>query len=172
MPASLNITVWQSRQSGVVGRPDQFQAESVLRSSGICTCALASSKKLIVFSCHLECGIKKLISQSVGFDVYAMCAPLRFPAPITINLSDQALISRFLRGKVYWLGRTPGGYSDNKRPFSSILSISRIYPFFLWSGTGCPPDAMNASIPCIAKLLTTVATSHHLLSFFHPSAPA
>ena len=158
MPASLNITVRQRRQSGVAGRHDQFQAESVLRSSGICTCALASSKKLI--------------SQGVGFDVYAMCAPLRFPAPITINLSDQALISRFLRGKVYWLGRTPGGYSDNKRPFSSILSISRIYPFFLWSGTGCSPDAMNASIPCIAKLLTTVATSHHLLSFFHPSAPA
>lgn len=168
MPASLNITVRQSRQSGVAGRHDQFQTESVLRSSGICTCALASSKKLIVFSCHLECGIKKLISQGVGFDVYAMCAPLRFPAPITINLSDQALISRFLRGKVYWLGRTPGGYSDNKRPFSSILSISRIYPF----SCGQAPDAMNASIPCIAKLLTTVATSHRLLSFFHPSAPA
>ena len=164
----MNIMVRQSRQSGVAGRHDQFQAESVLRSSGICTCALASSKKLIVFSCHLECGIKKLISQGVGFDVYAMCAPLRFPAPITINLSDQALISRFLRGKVYWLGRTPGGYSDNKRPFSSILSISRIYPF----SCGQAPDAMNASIPCIAKLLTTVATSHRLLSFFHPSAPA
>ena len=164
----MNIMVRQSRQSGVAGRHDQFQTESVLRSSGICTCALASSKKLIVFSCHLECGIKKLISQGVGFDVYAMCAPLRFPAPITINLSDQALISRFLRGKVYWLGRTPGGYSDNKRPFSSILSISRIYPF----SCGQAPDAMNASIPCIAKLLTTVATSHRLLSFFHPSAPA
>ena len=150
----MNITVRQSRQSGVAGRHDQFQTESVLRSSGICTCALASSKKLI--------------SHGVGFDVYAMCAPLRFPAPITINLSDQALISRFLRGKVYWLGRTPGGYSDNKRPFSSILSISRIYPF----SCGQAPDAMNASIPCIAKLLTTVATSHRLLSFFHPSAPA
>ena len=33
-------------------------------------CALASSKKLIVFSCYLECGIKKLISQGAGFDVY------------------------------------------------------------------------------------------------------
>uniref|UniRef100_UPI003AB91A76 hypothetical protein n=1 Tax=Waltera sp. TaxID=2815806 RepID=UPI003AB91A76 len=32
--------------------------------------ALASSKKLIVFSCYLECGIKKLISQGAGFDVY------------------------------------------------------------------------------------------------------
>ena len=70
MPASLNITVRQRRQSGVAGRHDQFQAESVLRSSGICTCALASSKKLIVFSCYLECGIKKLISQGAGFDVY------------------------------------------------------------------------------------------------------
>ncbi|MFQ9904590.1 MAG: hypothetical protein ACLRWB_11375, partial [Gallintestinimicrobium sp.] len=36
-------------------------------------CALASSKKLIVFSCHLECGIKKLISQGAGFDVYLRC---------------------------------------------------------------------------------------------------
>ena len=72
MPASLNITVRQSRQSGVAGRHDQFQTESVLRSSGICTCALASSKKLIVFSCHLECGIKKLISQGAGFDVYVL----------------------------------------------------------------------------------------------------
>ena len=33
-------------------------------------CALASSKKLIVFSGHLERGIKKLISQGAGFDVY------------------------------------------------------------------------------------------------------
>ena len=33
-------------------------------------CALASSKKLIVFSCHLECGIKRSISQGAGFDAY------------------------------------------------------------------------------------------------------
>lgn len=30
----------------------------------------SSSKKLIVFGFHLECGIKRLISLSVWFDVY------------------------------------------------------------------------------------------------------
>ena len=40
------------------------------RGQSINPYALSSSKKLIVFSCHLECGIKKLISQGAGFDVY------------------------------------------------------------------------------------------------------
>ena len=40
-------------------------------------CALASSKKLIVFSCHLECGTKRLISQGAGFDVYAFSMTMR-----------------------------------------------------------------------------------------------
>ena len=31
---------------------------------------LVSSKKLIVFLCHLECGTKRSISQGAGFDVY------------------------------------------------------------------------------------------------------
>ena len=33
---------------------------------------LVSSKKLIVFSCHLECGTKRSISQGAGFDVYVL----------------------------------------------------------------------------------------------------
>ena len=49
--------------------PDRWLRE-LQNNQSIDPCALASSKKLIVFSCHLECGIKKLISQGAGFDIY------------------------------------------------------------------------------------------------------
>ena len=66
--------------SGMVAlaTPDRRLRRNVIFSStgGQCElidpCALASSKKLIVFSCYLECGIKKLISQGAGFDVYCI----------------------------------------------------------------------------------------------------
>ena len=107
--------------------PDRWLRE-LQNNQSIDPCALASSKKLIVFSCHLKCGIKKLISQGAGFDVYLTfyISPTFYRFVPHLLILGGANLAYFL----YFTYFLPlySSFAYSRRYFYNLIPVTNILP--------------------------------------------